>query len=69
MGPRNLPEQVVRRLHGELMKVMSAPDVRENLGKQGFEIQTSTPQELKAFAQSERTKWARVVKASGAQVD
>jgi tripartite-type tricarboxylate transporter receptor subunit TctC len=69
MGPKNLPEQLVKRLHHELMKVMSAPDVRDNLIKQGFEIQTSSPQELRVFAKSERTKWARVVKASGAQVD
>lgn len=69
MGPANLPESVVRRLHSELISVMSAPDVRDNLTKQGFEIQTGTTQELAAFVKTEMTKWARVVEASGARVD
>jgi tripartite-type tricarboxylate transporter receptor subunit TctC len=69
MGPANLPESLVQRLHTEFMKVMTAPDVRDNLIKQGFEIQTSSPQELGAFVKSEIAKWARVVEQSGARVD
>lgn len=69
MGPANLPESVARRLHTELINVMTAPDVRDTLIKQGFEIQTSSPQELAAYVKSEMAKWARVVEASGARVD
>jgi tripartite-type tricarboxylate transporter receptor subunit TctC len=48
---------------------MRSPDVRELLGKQGFEVVGSTPEEFAAFIRAESAKWGAVVKATGAKAE
>jgi len=45
------------------------PDVRERLLSQGMEPVSNTPEDFSKYVQSEISKWARVVKASGARPD
>ena len=69
MAPAGTPPDIVARLNAETAKALQAPDVREKLNALGFEIQTSTPQELHALIKSETEKWARVIKTSGARAE
>jgi tripartite-type tricarboxylate transporter receptor subunit TctC len=69
MAPRGTKQSVVGRLHQVFTGVLKAPDVRERILKQGFEIVGSTPDEFAGYVKSEIPKWAKVVKASGASVD
>jgi tripartite-type tricarboxylate transporter receptor subunit TctC len=63
------PRPVIDRLHAELVKAINSTEVRERLLAEGADVETSTPEELAAFLKAEITKWARVVKASGARLD
>jgi len=69
MAPAGTPPEIVARLNAESGKAMQAADVREKLAALGFEIQSSTPQELSGLLKSESAKWAKVVKASGAKAE
>ena len=51
------------------MRRMQAADVRELLGKQGFDVVAGTPAQFQGWIRSESAKWARVIKASGATAD
>lgn len=51
------------------IKALQAADVREKLSGLGFEIQSSTSQELSALLRKESEKWAGIVKASGARAE
>src|SRR5215213_2548090 len=42
--PAKTPRAIVTRLHGELVKVLNLPDVRERLTAQGLNVVASTPQ-------------------------
>ncbi|MEO7726023.1 MAG: tripartite tricarboxylate transporter substrate binding protein [Burkholderiales bacterium] len=64
-----VPQAIVAKLHGELAKVLKMQDVRDRLLSEGAEPVTSTPDEFSVFLKSEVTKWADVVKASGAKAD
>jgi tripartite-type tricarboxylate transporter receptor subunit TctC len=63
-APAATPSDIIGRLHAETRKALDSPDVREALEKTGNEPVGSTPEEFRAFVQSEMAKWAKVVKAA-----
>jgi tripartite-type tricarboxylate transporter receptor subunit TctC len=63
------PREVVDRLHGEFVRALAAPDVREKMLNLGAEPVGNRPEEFAAYIRREADKYARVVKASGARVD
>jgi tripartite-type tricarboxylate transporter receptor subunit TctC len=67
--PAGTPQPIVQRLNTEIAKVVNAPDVRERFGKQGVEVQTSTPEQYQQFVRSEVTRWAQVIKDAGIKAD
>ena len=67
--PAKTPPAVVARLSQEIARVLRLPDVSERLLTQGLEPTSSTPGEFSAYIRSEMTKWAKVVKASGAKAE
>ena len=69
VGPANIPRDVVARLNGEIVKILREPATRQKIAAQGFNIATSTPEELGRFIRSEHEKWSKLVKASGAKID
>jgi tripartite-type tricarboxylate transporter receptor subunit TctC len=68
-APAKTPQAIVERLNGDIRKILSTPDVRDNLVVQGVEPVTGSPADLAALTKSEIARWARVVEASGARVD
>jgi tripartite-type tricarboxylate transporter receptor subunit TctC len=68
-GPANLPKAVTDKLSAEVGKIMKSPEVSKKLLDIGLEPAPGTPAELAAYQQREITKWAKVVKDSGATVD
>jgi tripartite-type tricarboxylate transporter receptor subunit TctC len=69
LAPAGTPADVVGRLHAESAKALAKPEMRERLIAQGAIAVGNTPQEFGDFIKLEATKWARVVKVSGAKVD
>jgi len=67
--PAGTPQPIVQRLNTEIVKVVTAPDVRERFGKQGVEVQTSTPEQYQEFVRSEVARWARVIRDAGIKAD
>jgi tripartite-type tricarboxylate transporter receptor subunit TctC len=69
MAPRGTRQAIVIKLHDAFTATLKAPDIRERVLKQGFDIVASSPEEFGAYVKAEIPKWAKVVKASGASVD
>jgi tripartite-type tricarboxylate transporter receptor subunit TctC len=68
-APANTPKEIVDRLNSELNKVLKTVDMKERMADVGAEPAGGTPQQLGAYVVSETEKWAKVVKASGAQAN
>ena len=69
LAPAGTPPDIVSRLQQETAKAMALPAVKERLLAQGAIPGGNTPAEFARQIDSEITKWAGVVKASGAKVD
>jgi tripartite-type tricarboxylate transporter receptor subunit TctC len=57
------PKPVVDRLSKELAAIIDAPTFKDKFEAMGFEVRSSTPEELSAFAASETNRWGEIIKA------
>ena len=69
MGPAAMPKEIVSQLNREIVAILSSPEMKERLQTLGARPIGGTPVAFAKFFADETTRWARVVKASGARVD
>ena len=69
MAPKGTPAAIVNRLNAEVAKVTSNPEVRRAWAAQGTVAMTMNVDEFTRYLDADITKWARIVKVSGAKVD
>ncbi len=69
IAPAGTPADTVARLNAAFTAALNSADVKAKFARLMAEPAASTPQAFDAFQQKERTKYQRVVKISGAQVD
>jgi tripartite-type tricarboxylate transporter receptor subunit TctC len=69
LAPANTPKGVIDTLAGAIRKAAQSPDIRQRLADQGAEPVGNTPEEFAKLLREEVTRWAEVVKVSGAKVD
>ncbi|MGZ5848200.1 MAG: tripartite tricarboxylate transporter substrate binding protein, partial [Ramlibacter sp.] len=63
------PAPIVERMHKELEAAVQAPETQAKLADLGVTAGDMTQAQLGAFIRGETTKWAKIVKASGASAD
>ena len=63
------PRPVIDRLHRELVRIISSKKFVDKFEALGFEIQTSAPDELAAFAAAETANWGAIIKALNVRLD
>ena len=69
LAPAATPRPIIDRLNAELVRALKAPDVREQLDRQGVEPQPGTPEELRKYMERELATWGRVVKEAKIEVN
>src|SRR4051812_40038867 len=69
VAPAGTPQPIVDKLAGAMKAAMADADVREKIAQDGAEVMAMTPVEYAADIDREETKWSKVVKLSGAQLE
>ncbi len=69
LAPRGTPRMIVNHINRDVARVVQTPEIKERLTSQGFDPVGNSPDEFVKYLQVELTKWAKVVKQSGARVD
>ncbi|HKQ28537.1 MAG TPA: tripartite tricarboxylate transporter substrate-binding protein, partial [Burkholderiales bacterium] len=67
--PAATPKPIITRLNAEIVKGAKAPDFVTSMRNLGYDIVTSTPEEMAQTLKTEIERWAPIVRASGAKVD
>jgi len=68
-APAGTPKETVAKINAEMQRVYKLPDVADKMKTLGLEPWISSPEELARYQATEITKWAKVVKDSGARAD
>jgi len=69
VAPAATPKDVVDRLNHAFVTALNSPEVKARFDTLLAEPVASTPEQFAAFMKSERAKYEKVVKTSGARVD
>lgn len=69
LAPSGTPPDILNFLNGHAVKIMQSPEMKERMKNSGSVAVGSTREAFTKHLQTEFTKWAKVIKASGATVD
>ncbi len=61
-GPANLPSSVVTRLSRAVAEILAQPDIRDRMGKMGFDTRSGSPQELADILARDLARWGKLVR-------
>ncbi len=69
LAPAHTPPEIVVKLNAEIARILAQPAIKERLVGQGLDPAGGTPEQFAAYLKTEISKWAAVVKASGARAE
>ena len=61
-APAKTPRPIINKVHGEVVKALNLPDVREKLVAMGSDPVGSTPEEFYAHIKVELERWGKVIR-------
>lgn len=61
-GPKDLPADIVKRLNGEINRIMALPEVREKMAAMGVEVVQSTPDDFAATLRRDADRYERLIR-------
>ena len=68
-GPAGMPETIVRKLNGEVIKALAQPDIRQRLHRDAIDPEPLDPAAFVRFIEAETKIWAPIARASGAKAN
>ena len=69
-APAGVPNEVMAKLEDGMTKALAAKDLRDKLELQGVELAPpTTPDQFTKLLNEDITRWAQIVKTSGASID
>lgn len=70
LGPANMPQPIVDRLHKELVAIVATPDFKAAMDANGAEpLASATPEEFREMLRGQVEKYVRITKAIGIKLD
>ena len=68
-GPAGLPREIVQKWNQEIASILSAPEVRETLMKQGMVPAPGSPEEISAQIRADVERWKKFIAETGITAD
>ena len=65
LAPKGVPKPILQKLNATMARVVSTPEMREQLALQGAEPAVGTPAEFRKAVQEEFVETGKLVKAIG----
>jgi tripartite-type tricarboxylate transporter receptor subunit TctC len=69
LAPKATPPAIIDRIYRELVVVLASDEAKRYMANASIEVVGSSPAEFGAFFRSEKDRWAKIVRETGAKVD
>ena len=69
MAPAGTPKEIIAKWNAEVTRILNSPEIKAFFAQQGAEPAPDSPEQFAALIRSEISKYAKIVKQSGAKVD
>jgi len=69
LAPAGVPRDIIVRLNGEITKALRLADMQERLLRDGADPVGNTPDEFRAYVESDVVKWSKVIQAAGVRFE
>ena len=63
VAPAGTPKDIINKLNSQLVSVLNNPEIKSQLNSKGFDLTSSSPEQLGEYIKSEVSKWAPIVKS------
>ncbi len=63
--PAGTPPAVIKKLHGELVRITRLPEMKERLTAQGAESVANTPEQFSVIIKNDIQRWSMLIKRAG----
>jgi tripartite-type tricarboxylate transporter receptor subunit TctC len=68
--PSATPRELVKRIHADIFKIMTAPEFQKRMLQQGIDqSEANTPEKHAAYLKTELTRWSRVIAEAGVKAE
>src|SRR5215470_2234945 len=68
--PAGTPRPMVEKMHRAIVKVLADPEIQARMRRSGaIAVSSKSPQEFKAFMDTETAKWTKVIEESGVRAE
>jgi len=68
-APAGTPDKIVAEINRVANAAMNDPQVKQKLADQGLTVAGDSPDQFRAFIESETTKWAKVMNEAGVKIE
>lgn len=69
LAPAGTSAEIISKLHADITRVLTTPEVKEKLASQGADPLATPPAETERFLREERDRWAKLVRETGYKVE
>ena len=68
-APGKTPPEIVQRISGDLAKALVDPALVENLARNAYTVESSSPDEFAKVLKADTEEWEAVIKTTGIKID
>jgi tripartite-type tricarboxylate transporter receptor subunit TctC len=67
--PAATSKPILDRMHAEVIKAIASPEVKQKYADLGVTAVSSSPEEFRAYIQSEMDRWGKLIKEAGIKAE
>jgi tripartite-type tricarboxylate transporter receptor subunit TctC len=65
LAPKGTDKKIVNALNTAILKILETPEIKKEIAQEGGEVRATSPSQFDEYIQTDRKRWAKLIKESG----